>query len=103
LTSDRARRTILVPFAKVEPAMKKTLPALACAAVLASTPAFACDDMRADDGDGGHPHASKAPETAVAAVDRQAPLTVTTKKQQPVKKTAAGKPLPSTNVSMTRN
>lgn len=83
--------------------MKKTIPALAFAAVLASTPAFACDDMKADDGDGGHSHAAyKAPETTVAAADKQAPLAVTTKKQQPVKKTTAGKPLPAGNVSMTR-
>ena len=82
--------------------MNKTLPALACAAVLASTPAFACDDMKAGgDGDGGYYQASRAPEATVAAVEKQAPLTVTTKKQT-VKKTATGKPLPSTNVSMTR-
>lgn len=80
----------------------KTLPALAFAVALASTPAFACDDMRAGgDGDGGAYQASRAPETTVAAVDKQAPLTVTTKKQA-VKKTTAGKPLPSTNVTMTR-
>lgn len=80
----------------------KTLPALAIAAVLASTPAFACDDMRTDDGDGGHSHASRAPEATVAAAEKQAPLAVSTKKQQPVKKTTAGKPLPASNVSMTR-
>ncbi|MCC6195279.1 MAG: hypothetical protein IT518_12495 [Burkholderiales bacterium] len=81
----------------------KILPALACAAILASTPAFACDDMRAggDGGDGGAYQASKAPEATVAAAEKQAPLTVTTKKQ-PVKKAATGKPLPSNSVSMAR-
>ena len=80
----------------------KTLIALACAAALASTPAFACDYMKAgDDGDGGNVQASQAPETTVAAADKQAPLAVTTKKQ-PVKKTTTAKPLPAGNVALTR-
>jgi hypothetical protein len=92
---------MLVQLRRKELAMK-TLTALACAAALASTSALACDYMKAgDDGDGGHVHASTAPETTVAVADKQAPLTVTTKKQA-VKKTPTAKPLPSGNVSLTR-
>jgi len=82
--------------------MKPTIPAaFTFALALASAPAFACDDMKAgNDGDGYQ--ASRAPEaTTVAVVDKQAPLTVTTKKQQPVKKTS-GKALPQANAT-TRN
>lgn len=70
----------------------KMLSALALAGVFASGMAFACDDSAMLD-DGGI--ATKAPEkpVAVAAADKAAPLTVTTKKA-PAKQKSAAKPLP---------
>jgi hypothetical protein len=67
------------------------------AALLASAPVLACDDVRMTGGDDGYA-AAQPDKTAVA----QKPLMVTSEKQRPAaKQKTAGKPLPQ-GVNVTR-
>lgn len=85
--------------------MNRALVALAAGAILASSPALACDDMKSGGYDGGV-ISSQAPAPVVAPQKVAEPVAepplVVKQKQSPVKKsTSAAKPLPQGGVIRT--